>query len=537
MAVQSLSPINDVTWDTVRLGDRVHWRGRTGLGRIDLIFLPACPADPTTKVPGRIMPNLRRSTSDHNHAAPCSGPPPSGLPDRREFLRAGLTGFGCLSLAELYRLQAAGAAHRAQNTAVILVWLRGGASHLETFDPKPDASSDFRGPYAPIDTNVAGIQISELLPRLSQTADKFALLRSMAHTGGGHPAGSLQVLAGDDAAQDKIKPVLPDWMTVANYLRRDPTRTLPNYVAVNPVDRYDSFTIAGPTYLGPAYDAFRVTGDPNQPTFEVPNIGLAENRRAHLQQRLNLKGNLDQLRRDLDSTGTIDAIDQFETQALNLLTSQEAGAAFDLKRESDQVRDRYGRNQWGQQCLMARRLVEAGVEIVATEFDGPLCGRVANWDDHAVNHHIFDAIKYRAPFFDQAISALIEDIYARGLDRRVLVVVTGEFGRTPRISHVASSGGGVASGAAGTVQPGRDHWPRAGSMLFAGGGIPTGQVIGATDRRGEDPVDRRVGPGDFLATIYRHLGIDFGRVAINNFAGRPVPILTSGSPIRELARR
>ena len=157
----------------------------------------------------------------------------------------------------------------------------------------------------------------------------------------------------------------------------------------------------------------------------------------------------------------MDAMDRFEAQALNLLTSPEAAAGLRPRAaKTREVRDRYGRNQWGQQCLMARRLVEAGVEIVTTTFDGPLCGRVANWDDHAVNHHVFDALKYRAPYFDQAVSALIEDIYARGLDKRVLVVVTGEFGRTPRISYVASSGGGVASAPAGTVQPGRDHWPR-----------------------------------------------------------------------------
>jgi uncharacterized protein (DUF1501 family) len=183
---------------------------------------------------------------------------------------------------------------------------------------------------------------------------------------------------------------------------------------------------------------------------------------------------------------------------------------------------------------MARRLVEAGVEIVATDFDGPLCSRVSNWDDHAVNHHIFEAISHRAPYFDQAVSALIEDIYQRGLDRRVLVIVTGEFGRTPRISYVASSGGGVASRPKGTKQPGRDHWPRANSMLFAGGGINTGQVIGATDARGEDPVDRRVAPQDFLATIYRHLGIDFRHTALSNFAGRPIPILSQGEAIPEL---
>lgn len=458
---------------------------------------------------------------------------------RREFLKAGLTGFSSLSLPALYdlRSQTAAAQPSLEKTAIILVWLRGGASHLETFDPKPRASSEFRGPYQPIATNVNGIEICELLPRLAQIADRYALLRSMSHSGGGHPAGSLQVLSGDTDRQDKPKPVYPDWMSVAHYLRRDAGRKIPNYVAVNPVDRYDSFTIAGPTYLGPSYEPFKVTGDPSRPNFEVPNIGLADQQQIHrLGRRIDLKARLDRLNRDVDQSGLMQAVNDFEAQALNLLTSPEAREAFDVSREPDAIRDRYGRNQWGQQCLMARRLVEAGVEIVTTEFDGPLCGRVANWDDHAVNHHVFDALKYRAPFFDQAVSALIEDVYDRGLDKRVLVVVTGEFGRTPRISYVASSGGGVASGAQGTVQPGRDHWPRAGSMLFAGGGISTGQVIGATDSRGEDPIARRVGPGDFLATIYRHLGIDFAHTALPNFAGRPIPILSDGAPIPELDR-
>ncbi|MCA9147138.1 MAG: DUF1501 domain-containing protein, partial [Planctomycetales bacterium] len=395
---------------------------------------------------------------------------------RREFLRTGLTGFTGLTLSQLYQLRAQGASGGSENTAVILVWLRGGASHLDTFDPKPDAPAEFRGPFAPIDTKTPGIQITELLPQLATLSDRYALLRSVAHTGGGHPAGSLQILGGDPDPQDKVKPIYPDWMTIANYLRHDPRRTIPNYVAINPVDRYDSFTIGGSTYLGPSYEAFKVIGDPSQPNFEVPNIGLADDKQGRLRERLDLKGALDRLQRNVDQSGVVDAVDQFESQALNLLTSPAAREAFDLSKEPDAVRDRYGRHQWGQQCLMARRLVEAGVEIIATEFDGPLCGRVANWDDHAVNQHIFDAYKFRAPTFDQAVSALIEDVYARGLDKRVLVVVTGEFGRTPRISHVASSGGGVASGAAGTVQPGRDHWPRANTMLFAGGGIQTGQV-------------------------------------------------------------
>ncbi len=222
------------------------------------------------------------------------------------------------------------------------------------------------------------------------------------------------------------------------------------------------------------------------------------------------------------------ALDAFELQAASLLTSPQARLAFDLGKEDARVRDRYGRNAWGQQCLMARRLVEAGVELITTVFDGPLCGRVSNWDDHAVNHHVFEAIKFRAPVFDQAVAALVQDIYDRGLDKKVLVVVTGEFGRTPRISSAADSG-------SGRVQPGRDHWPAANSMLFAGGGIRTGQIVGATDARGEQVIERRFGPGDFLATIYQHLGIDASQVAIPDFSGRPVPILNEGAPILELA--
>jgi len=461
---------------------------------------------------------------------------PNEAMQRRKFLRAGLAGFTSLSLPALMRLRAArGAPHPGDRTAVILVWLRGGASHLETYDPKPEAASDYRGPYAAIATQTPGLFISELLPRHARLSEKFAVLRSMAHTGGGHPAGSLQLLSGDPDAQDKLKPLYPDFMSVAHYLRSGPARTLPNYVGVNPVVRYDSFTIAGPGYLGSSYEPFAVTGDPNAPQFEVPNIGVKDGPQSErLRERVGLRRQLDLLRREIDRSDMMRSMDVYEAQALDLLTSAEAATAFDLNREAATVRDRYGRNQWGQQCLLARRLVEAGVDIVTTTFDGPLCGRVANWDDHAVNHHCFEAIKFRAPVFDQAVTALIEDVYDRGLDRRVLVIVTGEFGRTPRISYVASSGGGVASGPAGTVQPGRDHWPAANSMIWIGGGIQTGQVIGATDRRGEEVVERRVGPQDFLATIYRHLGIEGDKVAIPDFSGRPIPIVSGGKPIREL---
>lgn len=468
----------------------------------------------------------------------CPGPVP-----RREFLRVGLAGFASLSLPGLLQLRARAdtgktTSKSASKTAVILVWLRGGASHLETYDPKPDAPSEFRGIFNPISSVVPGMQLCELLPRHAKIANKFTLLRSMTHTGAGHPAGSLQMLTGDPDPQDKEKPIFPDWMTVANFLRADRSRTLPNYIGVNPVVRYDNFTIAGSAYVNPAYGPFAITGDPNDPHFEVPNIGIHDPAQGlRLSGRVELRDRLDRLDRAIDQSGTMRAIDAFEAQALTLLTSPAARKAFDLTLEPDAIRDRYGRHQWGQQCLMARRLVEAGVEIITTTFDGPLCGRVGNWDDHAVNHHVFDALQFRLPYFDQAVSALVEDIYARGLDQRVLVVVTGEFGRTPRIERVASSGGGVASGAAGTVQPGRDHWPRAFSQLWAGGGIETGGIIGATDKHGEEVVQRACRPGDFLATLYQHLGIAASEITIPDFSGRPNPILATGQPIPELARR
>lgn len=475
--------------------------------------------------------------SRHCTANDSPGRPVPMLLDRRELLRIGLTGFAGLALPDLYRLQAAaGTSSHGERTAVILVWLRGGASHLETFDPKPLAPNEYRGPYKPINTSVPGTFISELLPRHAQIAHRFSILRSMSHTGPGHPAGSLQLLTGDPAPQDKQGPAFPDFLAAANFARShaDASRTLPNYIGVNGVTDYDGFKITGPAYLGPAYAPFLVSGDPNSPEFKVPNIALDEPLQQRLRERVSLSRRLDGLRRDLDRSASMQALNEFQAQAVNLLTSREARAAFDVGLETDRIRDRYGRNRWGQQLLMARRLVEAGVELISTELTGPPCGRVQNWDDHAVNHNVFDAMKFRAPVFDQAVTALIGDIYERGLDRRVLVIVAGEFGRTPRISYVASSGGGDASAAAGVVQPGRDHWPNANSILFAGGNLRTGQVIGATDRRGEEVVERRVAPADFLATVFRHLGVDIARIPDKEFSGRPSLVLSSGVPISEL---
>lgn len=468
------------------------------------------------------------------HAASVANCPGPDGTDRRSFMRIGLAGFASLSLPGMLRLRAENPGVSADSkTAVILVWKPGGCSHIDTYDPKPDAESEYRGPFRTIGTKMPGVRFSELIPRQAAIADKFTLLRSMHQSAGGHPAGSMQMFSGDSDTRDKPKPRLPDWMSVANYLRSQEgprTNPLPRYVGISPPTAYN-----GPAYLGDAYAPFSVTGDPNSPNFSVPNIGLSNPQEVkRLDRRVALRKNLDTLQRAFDRHGELEALDQFETQALTLLTNPKTKEAFDLSKEDDRVRDRYGRNSWGQQLLLARRLVEAGVEVLTTSLRGPLCGRVNNWDDHAVNHHVFDALRFRADVYDQAVTALIEDIYERGLDKRVLVVVTGEFGRTPKINYQPSTGAGNASAAAGTKQPGRDHWPRAFSNIWAGGGIETGQCIGATDRRGEDVIERHCQPGDFLATIYHHLGIDASQVFIKDFNGRPTPIVDHGRPIKEL---
>lgn len=467
----------------------------------------------------------------------CHGPAFFGPIGRRAFLQTGLAGLATLSLPALLKLRSRAAAppvgERSERKAVIMVWQPGGLSHLDSYDPKPESGTEYRGPFKLINTRVTGMQFTELLPRQAAIADKLVVLRSMRQSAGGHPAGSMQLLSGDPDTRDKPKPKYPDWMTVSNYMlaqKGRPKGPLPSYVGINPPLEYN-----GPAYLGDAYSPFVVSGDPNAPTFSVPNIGLTDpDEVRRIGRRSTLRQKLDTLERSFDHARDLEALDEFESQAMTLLTNPRAKVAFDLSREPAKTRDRYGRNAWGQQLLLARRLVEAGVDVLTTSLSGPLCGRVGNWDDHAVNHHVFDAMKFRSEVYDQAVSALIEDIYARGLDKRVLVVVTGEFGRTPKISYAPSTGAGNASAAAGTTQPGRDHWPRGFSNLWAGGGITTGRFVGATDKRGEDAIDRVCGPGDFLATIYRHLGIDYATTFLKDFNGRPTPIVDHGKAIPEL---
>ena len=285
-------------------------------------------------------------------------------------MRIGLGGFASLSLPGLLRARAASPPDsNKEPSAVILVWKPGGCSHIDTYDPKPNAELEYRGPFGTIPTKIPGMRFTELLPRQAQIADKFVVLRSMLNGAAGHPAGSMQMFSGDADTRDKPKPSLPDWMSVVNYLRSQAgprINPLPRYVAINLPAEYN-----GPAYLGDAYSPLEVAGDPNAPNFVVPNVGLSNPEEAHrLDRRIALRRNLDHLQRAFDLQGELEALDQFETQAMTLLTNPKAKQAFDLNQEDDQTRDRYGRNSWGQQLLLARRLVEAGVDVLTSSLRG-----------------------------------------------------------------------------------------------------------------------------------------------------------------------
>jgi len=444
---------------------------------------------------------------------------------RREFLRLGTLALGGLGLADLLADRAH--AHRpAPDTSVILFWMWGGPSQFETYDPKPNAPDSIRGPFRPIPTAVPGLDLCELFPLQAKVADKFTVVRSLHHDMSAHNDGSIEVLTGKTPARpDPTSTALsehPDFGMIASRVRGIRTDGIPRYVGIP----RQPFMIR-PAYLGVAHSAFP-TGDPSAPAFRPPGLTIAAGVDGkRLEDRRGLMGQFDGLRRSLDGQGD-EGIprggDPFQEAAFQMLTSPRVASAFDLSREDPKLRDRYGRHLWGQSCLLARRLAEAGTSVITIDALAPtLSDRYFSWDDHInvqTRWDLGDAMRYRAPFMDQAISALIEDVYVRGLDRKILIVAAGEFGRTPRLAR-----------ADGLI--GRDHWPAAQSALISGGGLRVGQLIGATDRRGEYPSDRPLTPKDLLATIYRHLGIDH-RAEFQDHSGRPIPILADGEPIREL---
>lgn len=439
--------------------------------------------------------------------------------NRRDILRLGLLGSAAgLTLPDVLRARAASAAtqHAAKSdTAVILVFCHGGPSHLDTYDLKPDAPSEFRGPFNPIKTNVPGIEVADLFPLHAKVADRFALVRSVTHQKFDHQDGAQMFLTGRPPAVIKPKPDVPDFIAVTARMREGHSRTLPASIGMPPVE------FSGPGFLGASYAPFTVQGNPDAAQFVVPDLGSPDPAyQARIRRRQHLRGSVDEMRRDLLESRLVEATDGFYRKAVDIATSPDAARAFDLSREPDKLRDRYGRHRWGQSMLLARRLVEAGVSVATVALYGIGDSPAHNWDDHAVNWHIFDAMKHRAPYYDQALTALIEDLYQRGLDKKVLVIATGEFGRTPRIEYTNG-------------RPGRDHYAPAMSILLSGGGMKMGQVIGSTNARGEHPDERPLSPGNFLETVYQHLGIDTAHEFIDS-TGRPLRILDPYEPITEL---
>ncbi|HVU86270.1 MAG TPA: DUF1501 domain-containing protein [Pirellulales bacterium] len=448
---------------------------------------------------------------------PCLGPL-----RRREFLRAGTLALGGIGLEQVMAARAR-AGQPTKGTSVILFWMWGGPSHLETYDLKPLAPSEYRGPFRPIPTDVPGLDICELFPRQARLGSRISLIRSLHHEMSAHNDGSIELLTGK--TPDRPDPTStarsehPDFGMVASKLRGARPDGLPNYVGI---PRQPFMT--RPVYLGLAHSAV-AAGDPSNKAYRPPNLSLAAGVNAsRLEDRRGLLPQFDRLRRDLDLAGSLDGVEQFRGQALTMLTNPSVADAFDVSRETDQTRDRYGRHLWGQSCLLARRLAEAGVAVITIDALAPtLSDRYFSWDDHInpiTRWDMADAMRYRAPFMDQGIAALIEDIYDRGLSERVMVVAAGEFGRTPRlVNHDGLIG--------------RDHWPGAQSALVSGGNLRMGQVVGATNSKGEYPADRALTPQDLLATIYHHLGIDY-RQSFVDLSGRPTSILATGEPIREL---
>ncbi len=461
----------------------------------------------------------------------CAGPM-----KRRSFLEIGGLSILGLGMSDFlrYQAEAKAAGDSLRDTSVIFIWLPGGPPHMETYDMKPNAPVEYRGEFNPINTNVPGIDVCELLPMHAKIADKFNLIRSIHHDFADHGGGHKRLMTGRiPATPTNTINDAPAVSCIVKKMLEKNSDEMP--VCVTEVDAsraaIDTFAM-GPAYLGPSTTPFIVGGDPSLPDFKVQNIGVKSEMENRLDDRLAMLKGVDQFRRDVDKTGIMNAMDSFNEQAINMLMSEKVRNAFDISQEPKELRDRYGWSAYGQRAILGRRLIEAGVRFVTMVWEKPYSNKPVpkygayNWDSHAVNAHIFKDSQWRIPVYDQALSALIEDIYNRGLDRKVLIVSTGEFGRTPKINSQRGTQTGV-------MQPGRDHWPKAMSVLVSGGGMRTGQVIGETNSKGEHPVERIMTPNDLWASVYRHLGINQNHI-LRDLQNRPMPILPFGRPIPEL---
>ncbi len=439
-----------------------------------------------------------------NHPVNCEGL------SRRSCLQLGLGSFLGGGLASALRIRSLAASEEkpAETPAsCILVWLDGGPTHYETFDPKPEAPREIRGAYETIPTGIAGVRFSKHMKQLASVSDKLAIIRSIRHDHGNHGAGNHYMMTG---APTRIPVSCGAFVSFHPSLgsvtarERGAPKGLPAYFSLGRMSRS-----GGPNFLGARYAPFVVKNDPNQGSFRVRDVALPKGLDgSRFSSRQDIRREVDQLLRIRDEAAgdPVESYDEYFRQGHELITSAQAQEAFDIHREPAATRDLYGRNSFGQRALLARRLVEAGVPFV-TLYDG-------GWDHHT---NIFKSLDSMLPPRDRALAALIQDLDQRGMLDSTMVICLGEFGRTPKINE----------------RGGRDHWSNAMSVLFAGGKTPGGQVVGATDRKGYSASKRVLSPENFASTIYRKLGINPDKILYTP-EGRPVHLVSDPTPIREL---
>ncbi len=416
---------------------------------------------------------------------------------RREFLKVGALGAGGISLPSLLaaRQAAAAAGQEVKDTAVVWVWLGGGPTHVETFDPKLTAPSEYRSVTGEVTTKIPGVTLGGTFPKMAAVADKMAFVRSFAHTNSGHGGGTHYVMTGYDNRNidNGGLPTRPSMGSIAARVRgsNHPVTGMPTYVRLNGIGT------DGPAFLGTAFAPF----DPNGDARRNMSLVVPENRFA---DRRTLLEGLDRVNRQADQTGLMEGLGKFEQQAFNLVLGN-APAAFDLKTEDPRVVQRYG-SGLGEKLLLARRLCELGCGFVTVQYGG--------WDMHS---GIESSMKRRSPELDHAVATFVEDCVQRNLDKRILLVITGEFGRTPKINRNA----------------GRDHWAPLSTLGLAGGGLQMGQTVGESAPKVDVPGSAPIRPQDLMATVFHVLGIDT-KLQFVNPAGRPVYMVEDGKPIGEL---